>query len=43
MNKRCSNVLMRAFEKGIFEKGEDSPITLEFIQEMSQEELDKEF
>ena len=43
INKRCSNVLMRAFEKGIFEKGEDSPITLEFIQEMSQEELDKEF
>ena len=43
MNKRCHNALMKAFEKGIFEKGEDSEITLDFIQEMSQEELDKEF
>lgn len=43
MNKRCHNALMRAFEKGIFGKGEDPAITLDFIQEMSQEELDKEF
>ena len=43
MNKRCHNVLMRAFEKGIFEKGKDPAITLDFIQGMSQEELDKEF
>lgn len=43
INKRCHSVLMRAFEKGIFEKGEDPAITLDFIQEMSQEELDKEF
>ena len=43
MNKRCHNALMKAFEKGIFEKGEDSAITLDFIQEISQEELDKEF
>jgi hypothetical protein len=34
---------MKAFEKGIFEKGEDSAITPDFIQEISQEELDKEF
>ena len=43
MNKRCHNALMKAFEKGVFEKGEDSAITLDFIQEISQEELDKEF
>ena len=43
INKRCHSALMRAFEKGIFEEGEDSEITLDFIQEMSQEELDKEF
>lgn len=43
MNKRCHNALMKAFEKGIFEKGKDPAITLDFIQEMSQEELDKEF
>lgn len=43
INKRCHRALMRAFEKGILEKGEDSAITLDFIQEMSQEELDKEF
>ena len=43
MNKRCHSALMRAFEKGIFEKGEDSAITPDFIQEISQEELDKEF
>ena len=42
VNKRCRNALMRAFEKGIFEKGKDSEITLKFVQEMSQEELDKE-
>lgn len=42
VNKRCRNALMRAFEKGIFEKGEDSAITPKFVQEMSQEELDKE-
>ena len=43
MNKRCHDALMNAFEKGIFEKGEDPAITLDFIQEMDQEELDKEF
>ena len=43
MNKRCHNALMRAFEKGIFQKGKDPTITLDFIQEMDQEELDKEF
>ncbi|MCY3724597.1 MAG: hypothetical protein OXG97_20470 [Candidatus Poribacteria bacterium] len=42
VNKRCRNALMRAFEKRIFEKGEDSAITPKFVQEMSQEELDKE-
>ena len=42
MNKRCHSALMRAFEKGIFEKGADSTITPKFVQEMSQEELDKE-
>ena len=42
MNKRCGNALMRAFEKGIFEEGKDSEITPKFVQEMSQEELDKE-
>ena len=43
VNKRCRNALMRAFEKRIFEKGEDPAITPTFVQEMSQEELDKEF
>lgn len=43
MNKRCRNALMRAFEKGVFEEGKASEITLEFVQEMSLEELDKEF
>ena len=43
MNKRCHNALMNAFEKGIFEKDEDPAITPDFIQEISQEELDKEF
>ncbi len=43
INKRCHNALMNAFENGSFENGEDPPITLEFIQGMSQEELDKEF
>jgi len=43
INKRCHRALMRAFEKGVFEKGKDPAITLDFIQEMSQEELDKEF
>ena len=42
VNKRCRNALMRAFEKGVFEKGADSTITSKFVQEMSQEELDKE-
>ena len=42
VNKRCRNALIRAFEKGIFEKGEDLEITPKFVQEMSQEELDKE-
>ena len=42
MNKRCRNALMRAFEKGIFEEGKASEITPKFVQEMSQEELDKE-
>lgn len=43
MNKRCRNVLMGAFEKGILQEGEASEITPKFVQEMSQEELDKEF
>ena len=43
MNKRCYDALMNAFEKGIFEKGKDPTITLDFIQKMDQEELDKEF
>ena len=43
INKRCHRALMRAFEKGIFEKGKDPAITIEFIQEMSPEELDREF
>ena len=42
MNKRCGNVLMRAFERGIFQEGKDPEITPKFVQEMSQEELDKE-
>ena len=42
VNKRCRNALMRAFEKGIFEEGKDLEITPKFVQEMSQEELDKE-
>lgn len=42
MNKRCRNALMRAFENGIFQKGKDLEITPKFVQEMSQEELDKE-
>ena len=42
VNKRCRNALMRAFEKGVFEEGEDPAITPKFVQEMSQEELDKE-
>ena len=42
INKRCRNALMRAFEKGIFEKEKASEITPKFVQEMSQEELDKE-
>ena len=42
MNKRCRNALMRAFEKGIFQEGKDLEITPKFVQEMSQEELDKE-
>lgn len=42
VNKRCRNALMRAFEKGIFEEGKDSEITPKFVQEISQEELDKE-
>ena len=43
INKRCHRALMRAFEKGIFEERKDPSMTLDFIQEMSQEELDKEF
>lgn len=43
VNKRCRNALIRAFEKGVFEEGEASEITPKFIQEMTQEELDKEF
>ncbi len=43
MNKRCRNALIRAFEKEVFEDGKDLEITPEFVQEMSQEELDKEF
>ena len=43
INKRCHRALMHAFEKGIFEKGKDPAITLDFIQKMSQEELDQEF
>ena len=43
INKRCHSALMRSFEKSIFEKGKDPAITLDFIQEISQEELDKEF
>ena len=43
MNKRCRNVLMGAFEKGILQEGEASEITTKFVREMSQEELDKEF
>lgn len=43
MNKRCGNALMRAFERGIFQEGKDSVITPKFVQEMTQEELDKEF
>ena len=42
INKQCRNALIRAFEKGIFQKGKDSEITPKFVQEMSQEELDKE-
>jgi hypothetical protein len=42
MNKRCHNALMKAFETNLFENGDDLAITLEFIQQMSQEELDKE-
>ncbi len=42
VNKRCRNTLMRAFERGIFQEGKDSEITPKFVQEMSQEELDKE-
>ena len=42
INKRCRNALMRAFEKKIFEKEKASEITPKFVQEMSQEELDKE-
>ena len=42
MNKRCRNALMRAFEQGIFQKGKDLEITPKFVQEMGQEELDKE-
>ena len=42
VNKRCRNALMQAFEKRIFEEGKDSEITPKFVQEMSQEELDKE-
>ena len=42
VNKRCRNALMQAFEKEIFEEGKDSEITLKFVQEISQEELDKE-
>ena len=42
MNKRCRNALMRAFENGIFQKGKDLEITPKFVQEMGQEELDKE-
>ena len=42
VNKRCRNALMRAFERGIFQEGKDSEITPKFVQEMSQEELDKE-
>ena len=43
INKGCHRALMEAFEKGIFEEEKDPEITLNFIQEMSQEELDKEF
>ena len=43
INKRCHRALMKAFEKGVFEKEKDPAITLDFIHGMSQEELDKEF
>ena len=42
VNKRCRNALMRAFEMGVFEEGKDSEITPKFVQEMTQDELDKE-
>ena len=42
VNKRCRNALIRAFEKEIFQEGKVSEITPKFVQEMSQEELDKE-
>lgn len=43
MNKRCHNALMKAFEMEVFTAGKEAPITLEIVQQMSQEELDKEF
>jgi hypothetical protein len=42
VNKRCRNALIKAFEKGIFDEGKAASIGREFVQEMSQEELDKE-
>ena len=39
ITKRCHNALMKAFEMEVFTAGKEAPITLEIVQQMSQEEL----
>ena len=42
VNKRCRNVLLKAFETGVFETGTGAEITVDFVRKMSLEELDRE-
>ncbi len=42
VNKRCRNVLLKAFETSIFETGTGAEITVDFVRKMSLEELDRE-
>ncbi len=42
VNKRCRNILLKAFETGVFATGTGAEITVDFVRKMSLEELDRE-
>jgi hypothetical protein len=42
VNKRCRNTLLKAFEENLLAPGKKVAIDRDFIQKMTQEELDKE-